>query len=88
MVLFKVHTVEIGASFLAYQGYQVGIIVLPQGSLVDGAFAGPRVAMCLHRIGVDIGPAGTVGEVRNCKHYAHPGQLSFEELRRTFHTLG
>ena len=55
---------------------------------MDGAFAGPRVAMCLRRMGVDIGPAGTVGEVRNSKHYAHPGQLSFEELRRTFHTLG
>ena len=55
---------------------------------MDEAFPGPREATCLLRIGVDIGSAGTVGEVRNSTHYAHPGQLSFEELRRTFHTLG
>ena len=55
---------------------------------MDGAFDGPRVAMCLRRMVVDIVPAGTVGEVRNSTYYALPGQLSFEELRRTFHTLG
>ena len=54
---------------------------------MDGAFDGPRVAMCLRRMVVDIVPAGTVGEVRNSTYYALPGQLSFEELRRTFHTL-
>lgn len=55
---------------------------------MDGAFAGPRVAMCLRRMGVDSGHAGTVGEVRNSTQYVHPGHISFEELKCTVNTLG
>ena len=50
---------------------------------MDGAFVGPRVAMCLRRMGVDIGLAGTVGEVRNSMHYSRPGQLSFKDAHST-----
>ena len=50
---------------------------------MDGAFAGPRVAMCLRRMGVDIGPAGTVGEVSNSTQYSRPGQLSFKDAHST-----
>lgn len=38
-------------------------------------------------MGVNIGPAATVGDVRNSTHYARTG-ISYDERRHIFPTLG